>query len=428
MQPQPQDPTPGPAEPRPPESDAASGSWLTSLYMAWVAQLFAIVAFSSIIPFMPFYIRELGVRDEGALAIWAGALVTGSGIMMALFSPIWGTLADRYGRKLMVQRAMFGGAVVISLMALATNVYQLLILRTIQGALTGTVAASVAMVSSFTPGHRRGYSLGLMQMAVFSGGALGPWVGGTVADHAGYRMPFAITGLLLLIGGVMVTFGVREANARDFTLGPGNGRTTLRGLFAVRGFPLMLGVFFLISFSNLVVAPIMPLFVEHLMPKPERVASTVGLLMALVGVTAGIGAVIIGRISDRVGAAVTLLVCTLGAAVSSVWQASAASVGELFAIRVGFGLVAGGTQPTVNTLVANSVPEDAFGKAYGLTSSASAIGMATGPMVGGLIASSLGLRAPFVLAGVLLLGISMALAVRVVRRRPRSRTARPVGE
>lgn len=426
MRTQTQDPTPALAEGGSPGSGEAPGSWLTSLYMAWGAQLFASLAFSVIVPFIPFYIRELGVRDEGAVAIWAGALVTGSGIMMAVFSPIWGTLADRYGRKLMVQRAMFGGAVIISLMALVTNVYQLLILRTIQGALTGTVAASVAMVSSFTPGHKRGYSLGLMQMAVFSGGALGPWVGGIVADYAGYRMPFAVTGLLLLIGAVMVTFGVRETNAREFTLGPGNGPTMLRGLFGVPGFPLMLGVFFLISFSNIVVAPIMPLFVEHLMPKAERVATTVGLLMGLVGVTAGIGAVVIGRISDRVGASATLLVCTLGAAVSSIWQASAATVGQLFAIRVGFGLVAGGTQPTVNTLVANIVPEDAYGKAYGLTSSAHAIGMATGPMVGGLIASSLGLRAPFVLAGVLLLGISMALALRIVRRR--SRPAAPKGE
>jgi MFS family permease len=250
-------------------------------------------------------------------------------------------------------------------------------------------------------------------MAVFSGGAIGPWIGGVVADHAGYRIPFALTGLLLFLAGLMVTVGISEPNFRVCAPSGGTSPTTLGGLLSRRSFDLLLAVIFLVSFSTMLVAPVLPLFVEHLMPARERVSSTVGLLMAVVGIAAGFGSVLMGRISDCFGSKLTLLVCTLSSGLGSVLQGFVSTVAQLFALRVGFGLVAGGTQPTVNTLVASSVPEDAFGKAYGLTSSANAIGMASGPMVGGLIASSMGLRAPFVVAGILLIAISGGIAFRL---------------
>jgi len=368
------------------------------------------MAFSCIMPFMPFYVRELGVRDEGAVAIWAGALITGSGLMMALCAPLWGTLADRYGRKLMVQRAMFGGAMIISLMALVTNVYQLLALRMLQGALTGTVPASVAMVSAFTPAPRRGYSLGLMQMAVSAGAALGPWLGGTVADHAGYRFPFALTGLLLFVAAMMVTLGVPEDRAIGLTPGGRNGRSTLRGVLGLPHFGLLLGMVFLLSFCNLVTAPVFPLFVESLMRVTRRVAGTVGLLMTVGAVAGGLGAVLVGRLADRYGPRRVLVACTLNSAAGSVLTAIAATVGQLFAIRAFFGPLAGGIQPAVNTLVARLVPDDALGKAYGLATSASAIGMATAPLAGGFLASWLGLRTPFAVAAVAFLILSITLA------------------
>jgi len=183
------------------ETDGDPG-WRLTLYAAWVAQLFSIMGFSFVMPFFPFYIqKELGITDPRLVPIWAGLLATAGGVTMIGAAPLWGMIADRYGRKPMVQRSMFGGAVILGLMGLVHNVNQLLILRLLQGAVTGTIAASVALVSSVTPKRRMGYSLGLMQMAVFTGASVGPWLGGAMADHFGYRAPFAVTAALLFAGG-----------------------------------------------------------------------------------------------------------------------------------------------------------------------------------------------------------------------------------
>lgn len=346
-------------------TESEAHDWRKTLWVTWVAQLGANAAFSFVMPFIPFYTRELGVTQEKYVALWAGLLVTGTGVIQAIFAPLWGLVADRYGRKLMVQRAMFGGAVVCSLMGLVTNVHQLFALRLLQGALTGTVTAAIALVSSATPKDQRGYALGIMQMAVFSGGAIGPWLGGWIADHFGYRLPFAITGLLLFTGGALVLFGVREpvhALASYNGNGESNKRapeTSLRSVLGVRGFPTLLAVFFMISFSGMVVGPIFPLFVEKLMPHSTRVASITGLLLAVGGIVAGLGAILVGRFSDRIGHKAMLFACTLSSGLSFMLQAAATSVAQLFAIRIAFGFVAGGTGPTMNALVASIAPNHA---------------------------------------------------------------------
>ena len=184
--------------------------WRVTLYTAGVAQLCAMMGFSFVMPFIPFYVRELGVRDPKALYIWAGALVTGSGLVMASTAPLWGWMADRYGRKSMVQRAMFGGAVILSSMSRVTNVKQLLALRMLQGGFTGTASASVALVSSVVPAAALGYSLGLMQAAVSAGASLGPSWADWWQRSWGSRNAFLVTGVLLLVSGLLVRFGAQE--------------------------------------------------------------------------------------------------------------------------------------------------------------------------------------------------------------------------
>ena len=125
--------------------------WKRNLYVIWVAELVAIAGFSFVFPFQPYYVQELGVTDLKQVEFWSGLLFAAQAIPMAIFAPIWGSLSDRYGRKLMVERAMFGGAVVLAAMGLVQNVQQLVILRVIQGALTGTVAAATSLVASSTP-------------------------------------------------------------------------------------------------------------------------------------------------------------------------------------------------------------------------------------------------------------------------------------
>src|SRR5260370_26892960 len=142
-----------PLKPAPPShvSDAVSPSWRTSLTVVCVAQATSMLAFGFILPFLPLYLREIGVTPDSAVVFWSGALVTSTGISLAIFSPIWGALADRHGRKLMVLRSMLVGGVIIALMGLVQNVEQFLVLRILQGVFTGTIAAATALVAGIVP-------------------------------------------------------------------------------------------------------------------------------------------------------------------------------------------------------------------------------------------------------------------------------------
>ena len=378
--------------------------WKRNLYAAWVAQLIAIIGFNLVFPFIPFYIQELGVTDKAQLARWAGILGGIPGLTLAVFSPIWGSLADRYGRKIMVERAMFGGAVIATLMGFATSVHHLLALRIVQGALTGTVAASTALVSTTTPRERLGLSLGLIQMAVFSGSSVGPLIGGVLADFIGYRHSFYVSATLFLVAGLIVLFWVREGFQplpMEETAGKGLWKD-LRMIFSSQQILIMVLFFFLMRFSQRMVGPIFPLFVQFLAKESRHVASITGGMLAITGMMSAISSLIIGGISTRFGYKKVLLVTVMGAAMFYLPQAFVKDIFQLFLLRVGLGFFIGGITPTANAIIGLLVSSKDRGKIYGISASASSIGRATGPIVGGMIASFISLRAIFVLAAILL--------------------------
>ncbi len=376
--------------------------WRVTLPVMWVAQLCSIMGFSFAMPFIPFFVRELQVPEK-MVPVWAGITGTAAGLAMSIMGPVWGYVADRYGRRPMVIRAMFGGSVMLALMGLAQNVYHLLVLRTLQGMITGTVPASVAMISSVVPRNRVGSSLGLMQMAVFTGGSVGPYIGGIVADSYGYRVPFGVTAALLFTGGMLVLFGARERfvppdrdTARD--------STPLRVLLRMPVILGLLGVYFVMNLSVSFVMPIFPLFVEEIVGVPQEAAGETGLLLAMTGIAAAVSAVMAGRLGDRVGHKRMLVTCTALAALLSAPHFFAQSIGQLVVLRILFGLAAGGMVPSMNAIVASVVPRTNIGQAYGFTTTASALGWAMGPALGGVAAAAFGYRWPFiVMTGLLLL-------------------------
>jgi DHA1 family multidrug resistance protein-like MFS transporter len=167
-------------------------AWQRNLYVMWFAEFMAIAGFSFVMPFLPYYVQDLGITDLTKVELWSGVLYAAHAIPMAIFAPIWGVLADRYGRKPMVLRSMLGGAVTLGAMGFAQTIEQLLVLRLIQGMLTGTVAAATTLVAGSTPRQRSGYALGLLQMAIFGGSSVGPLIGGLVC----FSWPGSLSGAL----------------------------------------------------------------------------------------------------------------------------------------------------------------------------------------------------------------------------------------
>jgi len=386
--------------------------WRSTLFVMFIAQLISIVGFAFVYPFIPFYIREIGVTDEKLVPIWAGILGAASSLTMTIFSPIWGWLSDRYGRKLMVERAMFAGAIITMAMGMVGNVYQLLLLRLLQGALAGTISASIALVSTALPGTKLGFGLGLMQVAVFLGMSLGPWIGGMIADILGYRLTFVAGGAILLVGGILVMIGAKEKFIRPSAISLKRSGS-MRTLFALPGFVSLMVVFLLFHFSIHIAIPIIPLFIEEVGNLKTRVASTTGLMFAVTGATASISAAAIGYWSDRRGHKQVLIVNLFISSILWVAHAMARNIDQLLVIRILFGFAVGGNLPTMNALVGKLTPKESYGKAYGLMASMTSLGMTLGPLAGGIMASYMGLRWPFVVVGLLLSLVLIPIILRL---------------
>jgi DHA1 family multidrug resistance protein-like MFS transporter len=404
-------------------------TWKRNLYVVWVAELLAIAGFSVAFPFLPYYIQELGVTEPGRVELWSGILVAVQGVTMTVFSPIWGSLADRYGRKIMIQRATFGGAAVLAAMAFVQSVEQLALLRAAQGVLTGTVAAAMTLVASGTPRDRTGYALGLLQMAVWLGSSLGPPLGGLIADLWGYRAVFIVTGVLLFVAGVTVWRLVRE----EFTPvargeGAGIGGDFFAGVRLVARTPSLVALFSVrisVRLGTSLVTPILPLFVQSLLASPERVASTTGLITGVAAGSSALSAVLLGRASDRVGFRRMLLVCLAGTALSYVPHFFVTGTGQLLLLQAIQGFSLGGLLAVINAMLANQSPEGRQGAVYGLDASVTSAASAVGPMIGASVAAGLGLRIPFLMAAAAL-GLALAVAAARIPRMDRTkRVPRP---
>ncbi|MFA6471295.1 MAG: MFS transporter [Candidatus Latescibacterota bacterium] len=381
-------------------------SWRTTLAVIALAQFLSGIGFSFVFPFLPFYLGDLGLKTQKEVLLWFGYTSIVFGITMAVFAPIWGILADRWGRKLMVIRSMFSGAVILGLMGLATSPWHILFLRILQGMTTGTVTAAVTLVSSITPAKNLGLSLGIVQTGLLVGNAVGPLLGGILADHFGYRIPCGLAFIVLSTGALLVIFFATEkfTPPEDPKL---NGFKTMNGIIKTEGFKVILAIFFFIYVISTMVAPILPLFIKDLSNNSSNVATLTGLFIAVAGLLSGITAAYAGRLGDRFGYTRVLVISLVLSGLFSIPQALANNLWILFIERCLLGIAVGGIIPTVNALVSNTISRDNVGSAYGLTSSVTCLGIGVGPFIGGGLAAAFGLRWPFVIMGVVAIVIAL---------------------
>jgi DHA1 family multidrug resistance protein-like MFS transporter len=394
-------------------------SWKKTFVSSFIAQIFSIVGFSFALPFIPFFIGELGVADQARQTWWAGVVIAASGLAFAAFAPLWGSLADIHGRKLMVMRAMFGGTIVLTLMSFVQTVPQLIVCRILQGALTGTIAASVALVASVSPDRRSGFTLGMMQTAVYLGISLGPLFGGAVADRFGYRIAFRVGALVVFAGGLLVLFGTREAFSKPD--GETKRKTSYLSILKSPGFLSAVAVLLSIRFSNTMANPSFPLIVENIMEAGSKLNTVTGSILATAAITGAVSSALLGHFGDSWGHRRMLIACSLAAAAASYGHALAMTVPQMFVARGFFGLAIGGMIPAANAMIKKSIHHAGIGKAYGAATSISMLGVALGPFMGGYIGSVAGLRVPFmVMTGSQLV---VCLMVAALMRNPKELSA-----
>ena len=397
------------------DSDTATpvNDWRRTLWALWVAQTLALVAFSMRSPFIPFFLGDLGADATGQ-AHWASAIAAGGALTSVIAAPLWGVLADRVGRRPMVVRAMIFGAATVGLMSVVTAPWQLFGLRLIEGATTGTVAACAALIAATVPAERLGFSLGLMQTSVFSGSAIGPLLGGFLADWLGYRMTYATCGGLIGIGAVIVIVLVRERFVRPESE-PAATRSSSRRrggqwtLLLVPVVVVMLTVMFVLRAASQAMQPIFPLFVGTLPQTSLSDAQATGIVFGAQGVAAAITSVWLGSLGDRIGHRRVLLLAAAGSGLASLPMALATQVWQLVVLQMLFGLFAGGLIPTTNALVSRATSPSQRGALFGLMTGAGALGSLVGPLAAAGVATSAGYGAAFTGVGLALLIAAVGL-------------------
>ena len=383
--------------------------------LVWTSQFLSIMGFSFALPFVAFFLQEdLGVTRPSEIRMWVALFSASTAVTMAVAAPLWGLLADRYGKRIMLIRANLAGAVVMSLMGAAQTAGTLIVLRLLQGALTGTMTAAQAFLAGEMPHARRGLAVGGLSAAVFSGSMAGALLGGFVAEWLGYRAAFAASGVLLLLAGLLVLCCTRETahrRVRKPEEGTDSARIHWRSLpSALYGVLALIGAIAFVRQSDLA---FLPLLVQDVHGTLDRAALWSGALNACGSVAGLLAGLATGWLSDRFNPFRLVVVAALAAAAFSGWQMVVDSFAVLFPVRFGAVFFAGALEPALNTWLAKHVPEARQGVAFGLASTTRSIGWAAGPIAAGAVAL-VNLRAVFGFsaAGFLALAGLFALALR----------------
>jgi DHA1 family multidrug resistance protein-like MFS transporter len=390
---------------------AAEGTpeWRVTLWAMVMVQLVMSMAFTFLSPVMPLFLPVLGVQSASAIDLWAGVLASMTSFIAVFTSPIWGRMADRYGRKLMVLRSSLAIGICTFLMGLSQNVWHLLALRALMGAFAGFTAASVVLVASQVPERRLGYSLGLLSTGQLVGSLLGPVLGGGVADLTGsYRLPFFTAGAISLAAFLLCwrivpeRFSPPKEEARSASF-----ISSFRTMTRSRGMSALVLVLLLTQFGVQAIQPVITLFVQDLVgPRPD-LATLGGVAFSATGLAGVLAVPLLGRGSDRFGERRVLLISIAGAALLTIPQAFVSNYWVFVAERFGVGLFVGGILPAANALISKLSSASDRGLIYGMTSSAYFLGNSMGPLTGGAVAAVFGLNWVFLLTA-LLLAINLA--------------------
>jgi MFS family permease len=388
-------------------------AWRRNFQFVWVANFLTAIGMTTFLRLFPLHLRELGLTDASAIAWWSGALVAAAPLPAAVMGPVWGALGDRIGRKPMMQRANLAITFFTVLMWFANGPWSLLVLRLLQGTFSGFVAPAMTLVSVSAPPQRQGRVAGLLHTSVLAGTIVGPWLGGQIGDHFAYRHAFLVCAATSLLAFLLIQFCVEEqarparttspssvsaslrallADARAF-LAPGPMRTMVAGVFVVRG-------------AAVLPDALLALFVGSLAGVPAaRVGTTTGVVAAATAIATLLAMPAWGRRGDDRGHARLLVLCGLGAAGCVAPQCLVTSVWQLCALCFASGVFLAGVLPSAYGLAARLSPVERRGAANGFMFSAIGLANALGPLLGGALGATIGVRRLYLVAsGLMLLG------------------------
>lgn len=375
--------------------------WRKNLIVCWFGIFVAAIGMSQIAPVLPIYIQHLGVQDTASITKISGIAFGITYVISAIFSPIWGSAADKYGRKPMILRASLGMAITIGCMGFAPNVYVLIGLRLLQGVITGYSTACTALIATQTDKENAGYALGTLSTANIAGSLIGPTIGGFIDEAFGLQSVFFITAALLLISFITTVLFVKESFTRE-------DKDVLSIKEVWKAIPeknltiTMFVTFFVLAVALYSVEPIVTVYVKQLSNNSSHIVLLAGLTFSASGLANIIAAPRLGKLSDKVGAHKIILACTIGAGIIFIPQAFVKDTWQLMGLRFLLGIASAGLNPSVNIVLKKITPASLTGRVFGFNMSAGYLGAFGGSVLGGQVAGNLGMKYVFFITSALL--------------------------
>jgi MFS transporter, DHA1 family, multidrug resistance protein len=384
-------------------------TWRRNQVAVTAASFVGFTGFTMVMPFLASYIQGFGVTDVGDVALWTGLTLGVTPAVSAMCAPLWGRVADRYGNKLLLQRALASSVVVMGLMAQAAQPWHLFALRAVQGLVAGYGPLTVSMAAMSAPPERMARAIGTVQTAQRIGPAVGPVLGGLLAAAVGLRDAFLVSAAVYAGAFLMVTLMYTEPSPATRRSGE-NGRVSLGTVLAFENFVLLMVVIFGLQVVDRSFGPVLLLHVTELGYSAGEAAVLVGVLFSVLAVCAACGNQLAAALLKQ-GTTRAVIVGSLLVAASALGAFALVRSAWLMTITIAvFGAAIGTGLTTTFTAAGSVVPREAHGVGFGFLSSASLIGSAASPILSGLVASR-SIRVVF-LSGAAIL----TLLVVVVRR------------
>jgi DHA1 family multidrug resistance protein-like MFS transporter len=385
-----------------------------TLVVMWIGAFLTAASFSLVFPFLPLYFQQMGLKT--GIAEWTGVAFAASFLAQAIASPVWGSVADRVGQKPMMIRSGIAIMLVFAGMAVARSPSQIVLLRLMNGALSGFIPASSALLVRIAPRERLGRAMGFLQSAPAAGNIMGPLLGGLLVQVIGIRPT-----LWAAVGAMTVATGLAAWGVHEPPVEESNRRqrlSPLRDIRATLRHPALREIFLVtivIQVANTAVEPLITLYVSTF-PGLGAVPFWSGLLYSLVGMAAVFASPRWGREAESRGPGRMLRLGVILAGIGNILQVfmtSPLTFGLTRLILIGAGFAA--VTPALNLIVARHSAREFQGRAFGTYNSINQIGGMLGPLIGGFWGGALGIRSNFVFTGVLFLATAWLVGPAVQR-------------
>ncbi len=386
-------------------------------FAAAAASFVAFAGFTLVMPFLPLYFRELGVTDDRAIALWSGVSLGITPAMTAVLSPLWGRLADRFGLKIMVERSLVSFVIIMGATAFVTQPWHVFALRAVQGFFAGFGALTVTMAAGSAQREEMAASIGSVQIAQRLGPAVGPVVGGLLAQIVGLRMTFLVTAGFYAAAFLLVLLLYHDEAAGM----PGGGvkapdaSVGIRDVLRLPHFLLLMAAIFLLQYMDRSFGPILPLYLARLGAPMARVAFVAGVVYSIVAGAAAVGHHQCSRLLASAPARTVLVGSALTAGIGMLAIGAAVGLKTVYVGTAMFGVATGVAMTAIYAVAGGVMPPGHRGVGFGVLTTASLAGIALGPILSGVIGAA-SLRVTFLLNAAAIAVLAWLIARRMSAR------------